>query len=134
LRYAAAFLFYLLAGSAVAVCASDRPVYVYLFITVDDHLNIQISEDRVRRTLASLEKLRTECSECGVSALFQLSGATSQQFQERNKAAPLGKGLSNWDTLATTSRLHGRVHCPTFAERLHWRTGGRHVAKRPSGF
>jgi len=64
--------------------AGDQPVYVYLHARVSDHVNIELTESRLRRILPMLDKYRKQQSKAGVSATILFSGALSQALADRN--------------------------------------------------
>jgi hypothetical protein len=61
-----------------------EPVFVYLQADVTDHVNIDLTEDRLRRLLPKLEKFRQEHPQSHVSATVMFSGAVSDALAERN--------------------------------------------------
>jgi len=64
--------------------AEKPPVYVFLHARVTDHVNIQLSEERLRRLLPMLERYGKEHPESHVSATILFSGAISQALADRN--------------------------------------------------
>ncbi len=69
---------------AVDFTAPHQPVYVFLTSHITDHVNVTMSEDRLRRTLPVLERLRKEHPEFKISETCLFTGAVSQVFAERN--------------------------------------------------
>ena len=63
---------------------AHMPVYLYLTADISDHINLDISEDRLRRILPMVEKYRKMHPETGVSATVLFSGAASQALAARN--------------------------------------------------
>jgi hypothetical protein len=61
-----------------------QPVYIYLYSRVTDHVNLDISEARLRRLLPMIEKYRKEHPEAHVSATILFSGASSEALAKRN--------------------------------------------------
>lgn len=61
-----------------------EPVQIYLQAGMTDQVNIQITEDRIRRVLAMVEKYRNAHPEDHVSATFLFSGAVSEALAKRN--------------------------------------------------
>ena len=74
----------LLSGGYVAGADAHQPVYIYLFARVTDHVNIAMSEDRLRHILPLVERYRKMRPEAHVSATVLFSGAVSAGLQERN--------------------------------------------------
>lgn len=62
----------------------QRPVYVYLLAKVTDHVNLDMSEDRLRHILPLVERYRQQHPESHASAVVMFSGASSQALQARN--------------------------------------------------
>jgi len=60
-------------------------VYVYLNASIGDHVNMDITEDRLRRVLPMIEKYRAAHPEAHVSATILFTGAVSQALAERNR-------------------------------------------------
>ena len=59
-------------------------VYIYLYARITDQVNLDISEDRLRRLLPMIEKFRNEHPEAHVSATILFSGASSEALAKRN--------------------------------------------------
>src|SRR4051794_1915193 len=74
----------LLAGGSLRGAAAAQPVYVYLHARIGDHVNIDLSEDRLRRILPMVERYRKQHPQAGVSATILFSGAVSQALADRN--------------------------------------------------
>ena len=62
----------------------QEPVYIYLYATVADQVNLDITEDRLRRLLPMIERYRSGHPEAHVSATILFSGAVSHALDERN--------------------------------------------------
>lgn len=74
----------LLAGSFLAGAPGQQPVYIYLYAKVTDHVNVEMSEDRLRHILPEVERYRQTHPETHASAMILFSGAVSKALQERN--------------------------------------------------
>jgi len=61
-----------------------QPVYVYVYSRVTDHVNLDLSEARLRRVLPMLEKYRREHPEAHVCVTILFSGAMSKALAEAN--------------------------------------------------
>jgi hypothetical protein len=72
------------AGFYAGSPSGDQPVYVYLYARVTDHVNLDVSEDRLRHVLPMIERYRKTHPEEHVSATILFSGSVSQAFAERN--------------------------------------------------
>jgi hypothetical protein len=76
---------------AVLACApalggapdDPRPVYVQLVSSYEDHVNHELAEQRLARTLPLLARLRRDFPQAHVSCLYQLTGLTATALQER---------------------------------------------------
>jgi hypothetical protein len=62
----------------------QEPVFIYLYSTVTDQVNLDITEDRLRHLLPMIERLRSAHPQAHVSATILFSGAVSQALEERN--------------------------------------------------
>ncbi len=62
----------------------QQPVFVYLFARVTDHVNIELSEQRLRQILTEVETYRKAHPNDSISATVFLSGSISQALQDRN--------------------------------------------------
>jgi hypothetical protein len=108
---------------AVDFTAPHEPVYVYLAGHFTDHVNIEMTEDRVRRTLQALERYQKEKPEFHISATFFLTGAVSQVFAERNSKTGIKdliqqavrKGLVEVGYDATDEPTYQRRPVPDFS-------------------
>jgi hypothetical protein len=74
----------LLAGCYLAGAPSQQPVYVYLFAKVSDHVNLDMTEERLRHILPEVERYRQSHPEAHTSATISFSGAVSKSLQDRN--------------------------------------------------
>lgn len=79
-----AFAVMLAASGPAASDAGKEPIYIYLYARVTDHVNLDMTEDRLRRWLPMLEKYRTAHPDAHVSATVLFSGSASQALWERN--------------------------------------------------
>lgn len=64
--------------------APKEPVFIYLYAKITDHVNLDLTEDRLRRLLPMIEKYRSENPGAHVSATILFSGAVSRALAERN--------------------------------------------------
>jgi hypothetical protein len=75
-------------ASLMAAWAEEKPVkqpiYIYMFSRVEDHLNLEMGEEKIRRTVPLLDKLREQYPQYGSSCLFQFTGAVSNVLAEFN--------------------------------------------------
>lgn len=68
----------------LAAAPVPQPVYIYLIAKVTDHVNLDVSEDRLRHLLPLVERYRQKKPDFHASAVVLFSGAASQALQERN--------------------------------------------------
>ena len=68
--------------SGFAAAPASQPVYFFLSTTIDDHVNTDITADRLQRVLAMLGKYRAHNPSVGETLLF--SGAMSAQLERQN--------------------------------------------------
>jgi hypothetical protein len=74
----------LAAGSLAAPDPVREPVLIYLHADITDHVNLDLSEDRLRHLLPMLEKYRKEHPQAHVTATVLFSGASSDALAQRN--------------------------------------------------
>jgi hypothetical protein len=67
-----------------AQAGSNQPVYIYLYARVTDHVNLDITEARLRRVLPMVERYRKQHPDAHVAATILFSGAVSSALAERN--------------------------------------------------
>ncbi len=72
------------AVACLAGAAGKQPVHIYVYERVTDHINIELSENRLRRALPMIEKLRRQHPEAQITATILLSGAMSEALESRN--------------------------------------------------
>ena len=83
LTYALAVLGWL-SGGCLNGATGQQPVYIYLYARVTDHVNVEMSEDRLRHILPAVERFRQSHPEAHASATILFSGAVSKALQDRN--------------------------------------------------
>ena len=71
-------------GQAAEPAPKQQPVFVYLYARITDHVNLDLSEDRLRRLLPMIERYRKEHPAAHVSATVLFSGAISEALAQRN--------------------------------------------------
>jgi len=70
--------------SSSAQETAKQPVFIYLYARITDHVNMDLSEDRLRHLLPMIEKFRHDHPSAHVSATILFSGAVSQALADRN--------------------------------------------------
>ena len=73
-----------LSAVSMAGAATDRPVFIYLYARVSDHVNLEMGEERLRHILPMTQKFRQLHPEAHISATILFSGAMSKALEERN--------------------------------------------------
>jgi hypothetical protein len=73
----------LCAGHARAA-ATDQPVFIYFYARIGDHVNLDMSEDRLRHIIPLTQKYREMHPEAHISTTILFSGAVSRALQQRN--------------------------------------------------
>jgi hypothetical protein len=85
----------LLAGLPAAFAAppvpARQPVYVEIFSRIDDHLNLEMTEDKIRRAIAAAEALQARHPSSSPSITLEFTGAAADAVEARNR----GTGLAN---------------------------------------
>jgi len=74
----------LLLGSYLAGAPGQQPVFIYLYAKVSDHVNLDMTEARLRRILPEVERYRKAHPEAHASATILFSGAVSKALADRN--------------------------------------------------
>jgi hypothetical protein len=72
------------AAAFAAEAAPKGPIFIYLYARITDHVNLDTTEDRLRRALPMIEKYRKAHPEGHISATILFSGAVSQALADRN--------------------------------------------------
>ena len=72
-------------GSYALAAPGDKPVFVYLYAKATDHVNVEMTEDRLRHILPAVEKYRKAHPELHASATILFSGAASKALEDRNR-------------------------------------------------
>lgn len=70
--------------TASADTAPQQPVYVYLTADISDHVNLDMTEQRLRRLLPMLDRYRKAHPNLSITATVLFSGAVSEALAERN--------------------------------------------------
>lgn len=106
-------------GSA-AVPASPgapQPVYVSLFTSLDDHLNIELTEERLVRVLGMADRARQRYPAARPSCLVLFSGAVSDAFASRDNATRLLARVREGVKAGTLDVGYDGAQEPTFLTR-----------------
>jgi hypothetical protein len=61
-----------------------QPVYIYLKAEMTDHVNVEMTEDRLRHLLPEIEKYRKDNPEAHLSVVVFFSGASSDALAKQN--------------------------------------------------
>jgi hypothetical protein len=66
---------------------ANAPVYFHLFLRATDHVNFDLTEQRIQRYLPMVEQYRRKLPQSGISLLCQFSGTASEQLAARNRGS-----------------------------------------------
>src|SRR5579863_5413620 len=98
--------------------AADRgPVYVYLTARIFDHVNLDMTEDRLRRILPMVEKYRKAHPEAHVSATIMFDGAVSRALSARNTQTHIVDFVRNYISRGVIEAGYDGSAEPTFINR-----------------
>jgi hypothetical protein len=88
----------LVLGPAILPAADStppqQPIYIYLVSHDTDHVNLQMTEDRLRHMIPMLERYRKSHPEFRISATLLFSGAVSQALADRNRETKIKDYIS----------------------------------------
>lgn len=93
------------------------PVYVYLYARITDHVNVNLSEDRLRRLLPALERYRKQYPDAHVSATVFFSGAASEALLERNPTTHIRDFVMDFIRNGTIEPGYDGSDEPTYSQR-----------------
>lgn len=71
--------------AAIAAPPSQQPVYIFVTADISDHINLNMTEERLRRILPMVDRYRKAHPSANLKATILFSGAVSQALAERNK-------------------------------------------------
>jgi hypothetical protein len=71
-------------GGYLGGAAGQQPAFVYLYARVTDHVNLDMSESRLRHIVSTLESYRQAHPDTHATATILFSGAVSQALEDRN--------------------------------------------------
>ena len=108
----AAFLF-----TAGASAQTRQPMYVFLYARVTDHINADLSEDRLRRLLPMIETYRNKYPAAHISAAVLFSGATAQALEERNPSTHIVDFVKDYVKRGVIDVGYDGTDEPTYATR-----------------
>ena len=94
-----------------------EPLFVYLNAHITDHVNIEMSEDRLRRLLPEIEKYRKAHPEAHVSAVVFFSGASSDALAQRNSQTHLVDMVKDYIQRGVIEAGYDGGDEPTYATR-----------------
>jgi hypothetical protein len=106
-----------LLGASIARPATEQPVLIYLHSRIADHVNIEMSEDRLRRVLPLLEKYRKQRPESGAVATVLFSGAFSEALVARNSKTGIKDFVQDFARRGIIELGYDGTDEPTYARR-----------------
>lgn len=74
----------ILSAGYITAAPASQPVYIYLYARISDHVNLEMTEDRLRHILPMTQKYNQMHPEAHLRATILFSGAVSKALQERN--------------------------------------------------
>jgi hypothetical protein len=98
------YLFFWMSIAAVLPAAVDRApqkqsIYIKLFVRLNDHINVQLTEDRVRRSGALVAELKEKYGLLSPSVSMNVTGAVAQAFHDRRNAVKVLSEMERWSKL-----------------------------------
>jgi hypothetical protein len=106
-----------LLGASIAKPASEQPVLIYLHSRIADQVNIEMSEDRLRRVLPLVEKYRKQRPESGGVATVLFSGAFSEALVARNSKTGIKDFVQDFARRGIIELGYDGTDEPTYARR-----------------
>jgi hypothetical protein len=94
-----------------------QPVYIYLYARITDQVNLDISEERLRRLLPMIEKFRKEHPEAHVSATILFSGASSEALANRDAQTHIKKFVLDYKKRGIIEVGYDGTDEPTYTNR-----------------
>jgi hypothetical protein len=125
--YRLSFVLASLIGSAVAAqvppaqaagqAPAAQPVYFYLYSKVTDHVNMDITEARLRRLLPMIEQFRKGNPQAHVSATIFFTGAVSQALADQNKKTHIKDFVLKYKKMGVIEIGYDGTDEPTYEHR-----------------
>ena len=94
-----------------------QPVFIYLYSRVTDHVNLDISEARLRRLLPMIEKYRAAHPEAHLTATILFSGASSEALAQRNAKTGIKDFVLGYKNRGIIEIGYDGTDEPTYAHR-----------------
>jgi hypothetical protein len=94
-----------------------QPVYFYLYAKVTDHVNMDITEARLRRLLPMIEQYRKENPQAHVSATIFFTGAVSQAMADQNKKTHIKDFVLKYKKMGVIEIGYDGTDEPTYENR-----------------
>ena len=94
-----------------------EPVYLYLYSSVTDHVNLDITEDRLRRLLPMLERYQKAHPDAHLSATILFSGSVSQALADRNSTTHIVDFVKGYIQKGVIEAGYDGSDEPTYATR-----------------
>jgi hypothetical protein len=97
--------------------ATAQPVYLYLYSRLTDHVNMDITEARLRRLLPMIEQFRKQNPNAHVSATIFFSGAVSQALAKRNAQTGIKNFIVKYKKMGAIEIGYDGADEPTYINR-----------------
>ena len=94
-----------------------EPLYVLLYARITDHVNADITEDRLRRLLPLIESYRNKYPTAHMSAAILFSGASSRALAERNSQTHIVDFVKQYIQKGVVEVGYDGTDEPTYATR-----------------
>jgi hypothetical protein len=106
-----------LSAGYAAAAPTDRPVYIYLYARMSDHVNLEMTEDRLRHILPMAQKYRQMHPEAHIIATVLFSGAVSKALQERNSQTHILDFVKDYVHRGVIEAGYDGTDEPTYSQR-----------------
>jgi len=104
-------------GAAETPPTKPQPVFVQLFCHTEDHINVELSEERFFRILPLIEKCRKEYPQYNCTASFQFYGADSEVFAKHNVENQIVDFIKGFSERGVLELGYHAWHEPTYKNR-----------------
>jgi hypothetical protein len=97
--------------------STAQPVYFYLYSKVTDHVNMDITEARLRRLLPMIEQYRKQNPQARVNATIFFTGAVSQALADQNKKTHIKDFVLRYKKMGIIEIGYDGIDEPTYDHR-----------------
>ncbi len=118
-----------LSAGYLAGAPNSKPVYIYLYTRMSDHVNVEMTEDRLRHLLPMVQKYRQMHPEAHVGATILFSGAVSRALQERNPQTHILDFVKDYIHRGVVEAGYDGTDEPTYTQRPTLEFGERQTVQ-----